>query len=132
MSGFSLEENTPAHPYSLVREVGNGFAFVSGVLPYDDDGRILHDPPGAVAAMLAGLERRLATAGFDLSSVMKTTVFFTDIAWRDEVNRAFHVAFAEPRPARSAVQVAALPGGAPIELEAIVFRAMTHRSTDAT
>jgi 2-iminobutanoate/2-iminopropanoate deaminase len=123
MTAAKFEDNSPSHPYSLVRDLGNGLAFVSGVLPYDEAGNIVQDQRSAVEAVLDVLEQRLAEAGFDLSSVVKTTVFLTDLAWRDAVNEVFYDAFAPPMPARSAVQVVALPRGAAIELEAVLYRA---------
>jgi enamine deaminase RidA (YjgF/YER057c/UK114 family) len=123
MAGFVPEDNNASHPYTLVRTTPGGFGFVSGVLPYDGDGRVLQERDAAVGAVLDGLRTRLAAAGFALDDVVKTTVFLTDLAWREAVNEAFHAAFAAPRPARSAVQVSALPGGAPIELEAVAVRA---------
>jgi 2-iminobutanoate/2-iminopropanoate deaminase len=53
---------------------------------------------------------------------MKTTVFLTDMADFDEMNGIYLEFFSEPRPARSAVAVAALPRGARIEIEAWAFQ----------
>ncbi|NCB31728.1 MAG: RidA family protein, partial [Clostridia bacterium] len=55
-----------------------------------------------------------------LNDVVKTTVFLTDLQDFKEMNEVYATYFSAPYPARSAVQVAALPLGADIEMEAIV------------
>lgn len=111
------------HPYSLVRNVDGVTAYVSGVLPYAEDHvTVVHEREAAIARALTVLRERLETAGFGLQDVVKTTVFLTDLGWREELNRAYHATFAEPRPARTTVEVSALPGGAPIEIEAVLHR----------
>ena len=57
-----------------------------------------------------------------LADIVKTTVFLTDMADFDEMNGIYLECFAEPRPARSAVAVVALPRGARIEIEAWAFQ----------
>lgn len=120
-SKHAFVEETLDHPYSLVRVAGPT-AYVSGVLPYDAAGEIVRERDAAVDAVLAVLEARLGNAGFGLQHVVKTTVFLTDLTWRDAVNAAFHRTFQPPRPARTAVEVRALPRGAAIELDAVVHR----------
>ena len=58
--------------------------------------------------------------GTSLANAVKVTVFLTDIANFQRVNAVYTQYFSEPYPARSAVQVAALPLGAPLEIEAII------------
>jgi 2-iminobutanoate/2-iminopropanoate deaminase len=96
---------------------------VSGVLPYRDDGTLAVEPAEAVRAVLRTMEERLGAAGFGLVDVVKTTVFLTDLSWLPVVNQAWYETFEEPAPARSAVQVAALPRQARIEVEAVLERA---------
>lgn len=110
------------HPYSLVRTIDGCTAWVSGVLPYDERGRVVAEPSAAIAAALRVLRERLADAGASLDDVVKVTVYLTDLGWRDALNEAFHDAFRPPRPARSAVEVRRLPRGAAIELDAIAQR----------
>jgi enamine deaminase RidA (YjgF/YER057c/UK114 family)/ketosteroid isomerase-like protein len=110
------------HPYSLVRRVSADRAYVSGVLPYRHDGTLADESVEAIDATLRVLSSRLADAGFEMRDVAKTTVFLTDLTWIDDLNRAWRAAFSDPSPARSSVQVSALPRGARIELEAIVDR----------
>ncbi|HEX6570277.1 MAG TPA: RidA family protein, partial [Acidimicrobiales bacterium] len=108
-----------AHPYSLVRRTRRG-AYLSGVLPYRTDGSLARERDSAIDAALDTLRRRLADAGYTLADVAKTTVFLTDMGWLPALNDAWARAFAEPRPARTAVEVRALPRGAPIEIDAVV------------
>jgi enamine deaminase RidA (YjgF/YER057c/UK114 family) len=121
----SFDDNSSSHPYSTIRSLPNGFHFVSGVLPYDADGTLL--PPDAEAATavetcVAELGRRLEAVGLSLADVVQTTVHLTDIGWRDAVNAAYVGAFRPPMPARTAIEVAALPAGAPVEIDAVAFR----------
>lgn len=110
------------HPYASVHSRDGRLGFVSGVLPYEEDGTIARDRDRATERVVAVLSARLEAAGFSLADVVKTTVFLLDLDWRPAVNRVFFDAFGEPRPARTAVQVSRLPGDAPIEVEAIVMK----------
>jgi 2-iminobutanoate/2-iminopropanoate deaminase len=60
----------------------------------------------------------LAREGANLTDVVKTTVFLTDMADFDAMNATYVESFADPRPARSAVAVLGLPRGALVEIEA--------------
>jgi len=65
------------------------------------------------------LEAILAGAGCVLSDVVKTTVFLTDMGSFAEMNGAYASRFGDHRPARSTVQVCALPAGARVEIEVV-------------
>ena len=65
------------------------------------------------------LKQVLQAAGADFGSVVKTTVFLTDLANFGVVNDIYAEYFTEPYPARSCVQISALPKGALIEAELI-------------
>ncbi len=60
-------------------------------------------------------------AGGDLSDVVKLTVYLTDLGNFAQVNETMAKYFAEPYPARAAIGVAALPKGAEIEMDAVVY-----------
>jgi 2-iminobutanoate/2-iminopropanoate deaminase len=80
---------------------------------------------GTVAELrqaLANLAAVLAAADLALDDVVKTTLFLVDLADGPAVNAAYAAKFAAPYPARSTVQVSALPAGARIEIEAIAAR----------
>ena len=61
----------------------------------------------------------LQEAGYDMDRVLKTTVYLADIADFAAANEVYAEYFNEPYPARAAFQVAALPKGAKVEIEAI-------------
>jgi 2-iminobutanoate/2-iminopropanoate deaminase len=71
---------------------------------------------------MVNLEAVLSAAGASLADVVKTTIFLTDLANFSTVNDIYSRHIIEPAPARSTVQVAALPRGALVEIEAIARR----------
>ena len=112
----------PVGPYSPAIEAG-GFVFLSGQIPLDGDGAVV----GATATeqakqALENLVALLKAAGLTTDSVVKTTIFLTDIGDFLEVNEVYAGYFAVPCPARSTVQVAALPKGVKVEIEAVAAR----------
>ena len=74
------------------------------------------------AQSLMNLRTVLSAAGLDLSNVVKTTVFMTDLSEFSLMNEEYAKHFSAPFPARSTVQVAALPRGGRVEIEAIAVR----------
>lgn len=102
----------------------NGLVFVSGQIPVDPATGSF--PEGDIQAMteqsICNLEAVLAESGCTLDDVVKTTVFLKDIGDFAAMNEIYAKHFTQPCPARSAVQVAALPKGAPIEIEAIAVK----------
>lgn len=107
-------------PYSQGVKAG-GLVFVSGQMALDPaTGEFV---PGDIKAqtvqVLKNIQAILAAAGLDLANVTKTTIFLTDMQDFAQVNEAYANAFSGHAPARSTVQVAALPKGARIEIEAI-------------
>ena len=71
---------------------------------------------------IKNLEAVLLAAGASLSSVVKTSVFIADMTLFPVVNEVYSKYFAENAPARSCVEVSALPKGALIEIEAVAVR----------
>jgi 2-iminobutanoate/2-iminopropanoate deaminase len=67
--------------------------------------------------VLANIAAVLRDCGAEMSDVAKATVFVTDISQFATVNAVYAAAFGDHKPARSTVQVAALPGGAQVEIE---------------
>ncbi|MBC2737524.1 MAG: RidA family protein [Desulfobacteraceae bacterium] len=115
-------ERAPAAigPYSQGVVSGN-LLFTSGQLPIDPaTGKI---PEGSIEdkahIVFKNLEAIAKEAGTTLDNAVKTTVFLADIANFQAVNSVYAQYFKEPYPARSAFQVAALPLGADVEVEAI-------------
>ncbi|MBF0112018.1 MAG: RidA family protein [Desulfamplus sp.] len=107
-------------PYSQGVVVGN-LLFTSGQLPIDPaDGKLVDGTIDEKAQMVfKNLAAIAEAAGTTLDSAVKTTVFLSDINNFKAVNAVYAQYFKEPFPARSAFQVAALPLGADIEVEAI-------------
>ena len=73
-------------------------------------------------AVLTNLASVLAAAGSSMDRVLKTTVFLTDLKDFQAMNEVYTRHFTAPFPARSTIQVAALPRGARVEIEAISLR----------
>ena len=109
-------------PYSAGVKVGN-FVYTSGQLGMDPESGALVD--GGVVAetrqALLNLKAVLAAAGAELGNVVKTTVFLRDINDFASMNKVYAEFFTENPPARSAVQVAALPKGGAVEIEAVAI-----------
>jgi 2-iminobutanoate/2-iminopropanoate deaminase len=72
--------------------------------------------------VLQNIGEVLATAGLDFVDVVKTTIFMIDLSEFETVNRIYGEHFEPPYPARSTVQVAALPRGARIEIEVVAMK----------
>ena len=113
--------NKPLGPYSPFVRAGD-FVIVSGQGGMKD-GEIVD---GGVAAQteqtMANIAARLADAGAELSDVVKTLCFLTDMGTFGAFNDAYAAAFGDHRPARSTVEVSALPGGMAVEVEAWAYR----------
>lgn len=107
-------------PYSQGIRAGQ-LLYTSGQLPIDMATGALEtaDIKKAARHALDNVRAILAAGGGDLEHVVKVTVFLTDLADFAEVNEVYASYFAQKAPARSCVQVAALPRGARIEIEAL-------------
>lgn len=111
---------TAVGPYSQAVESGD-FLFCSGQIPIDPaTGKIeATDVEGQTRQVLANINALLTSQNLTLGHVVKATVFLTDMADFPKVNPLYAAAFGDHKPARSTVQVAALPLGALIEIEVI-------------
>jgi len=98
--------------------------FCSGQLGVDPaTGELVRDGVEAQAAQaIRNLEALLAAAGCTLADVVKTTCFLADINDFQKFNAVYAPFWPDPPPARSTFQVAALPRGAQVEIEAIAVR----------
>lgn len=107
-------------PYSQAIASG-GLVFVSGQLPIDPaTGQIPGDSiTHRTHLCLQNMRSIVEAAGGSLGGAVKTTIFLTDMNDFKAVNAVYAEYFDEPFPARSTVQVAALPLGADIEIEAV-------------
>jgi 2-iminobutanoate/2-iminopropanoate deaminase len=107
-------------PYSQA-VVHNGFLFTAGQIAIDPaTGQVVAgDVVAQTERVLANLSAVLAAAGCTWNDVVKTTVFLHDMSDFPAVNEAYARALGDARPARSTVQVAALPRNVLVEIEAI-------------
>jgi 2-iminobutanoate/2-iminopropanoate deaminase len=111
-------------PYEQAIGVG-GFLFTSGQIALDPTtGNFLEGSiEEETERVIQNLEGILTEAGLTLKDVVKTTVYLTDLGHFGRVNQVYEKFFGESKPARACVQVAALPKGAQVEIDAIaVFR----------
>ena len=110
-------------PYSQAVEAG-GFVFCSGQVGLDPaTGKLVGGGIASEAArVFDNLSAVLAAAGLGLADVVKTTVYLVDLGEFAAMNEVYARYFAVPYPARATVQVAALPAGARVEIEAIAAR----------
>ena len=110
-------------PYSQAT-LADGLVYTAGQIALDPaTGEII---PGGVPEqterVFANLRAILEAAGTDLSSVVKTTVYLTDMNDFKAVNEVYARAFGDHRPARSTVAVAGLPRGVNVEIDVIARR----------
>ncbi len=106
-------------PYSQAIYSG-GMVYVSGMLGIDPaDGNLKATVTEQAEQALKNLSAVLKEAGTDMGRVVKTTVFITDMGAFGAVNEIYARYFTAPFPARSCVQVSALPKGGLFEIEAI-------------
>lgn len=107
--------------YSQAVKVGNT-VYVSGQLGFDPDTMELKEGFEAQAKQVfANLKAVCVAAGGSLSDVVKFNVSLTDLSDFAVLNDVFAANLSEPYPARAAVQVAALPKGGVVEIEAIMY-----------
>ena len=118
-------KNAPAAvgPYSQAIDCGD-FVFLSGQIPLvPETGLVAKGGLEAQAhQMFANIKAVLAEAGMSLSNVVKSTVFMTDLSQFAAFNAIYAEYFKAPYPARSCVEVSALPKGVLVECELIAKR----------
>jgi 2-iminobutanoate/2-iminopropanoate deaminase len=109
--------------YSQATETDD-MVFTAGQIPLTPDGDLLDDEPIGVQTeqALDNVAAVLEEADSSLDDVLKVTVFLADIDDFDEMNDTYADYFATDPPARSAVEVAALPKGVGIEIEAVATK----------
>ncbi len=107
----------PVGPYSQAVRWGD-LVFCSGQLGLDPaSGQLAEGVEAQARQALTNIASLLRAAGTDLAHVVKATVFLTDLAAFPAVNAIYGERMGENRPARSTVQVAALPLGGLVEIE---------------
>ena len=120
--------NTPSAPSALgrysVAVEGAGLVFISGQVAIDPSTgeRAPDDVVAQTKQIMKNIEAILGDVGLGFGDVVKTTIFLADMADFPKVNEVYGAAFTDQPPARSTVEVAALPGGFQVEIETIAAR----------
>lgn len=109
-------------PYSQAVAAG-GMLYVSGQIPLDPaTGQLLEGDTATQARLvLSNLEAILKAGGCTFADVVRSTIFLTDLGDFGAVNAIYAEKFSAPFPARVTIQVAALPRGAKVEIDAIAL-----------
>ncbi len=109
-------------PYSQAVTAGD-LLFVSGQIPLDpENGELVGgDIENQTRRVLDNIKAIVQAAGADMDRVVKTTIFLSDMNDFAAVNGVYAEYFDATLPARATVQVAGLPKGVPVEIEAVVL-----------
>ena len=109
-------------PYSQAIKIDN-FLYTSGQISLDAE--TMEMVTGSIEIetekVLQNLEAILMEDGLSLNHVIKTTVYLSDLGDFSKMNQVYENFFSDNKPARACVQVAALPKGAKVEIDAIAF-----------
>ena len=113
----------PIGPYSQAISAGN-MIFISGQIPLSPETGDLAGPDlqSQTRQVLENLQAILNATGSSISQIVKTTVYMTDLGEFAVFNKIYGDWLGTHKPARSTVQVAALPKNSKIEIEAIVVK----------
>lgn len=109
-------------PYSQAVQVDSGkMTFLSGQIPLDPATMemVQGDVVAQAERVMLNLKAVLAAGGLDFSHVVRCTIFLTDLGDFAKVNEVYGRYFTGAPPARATVQVAALPRGSKVEIDAI-------------
>ena len=108
-------------PYSQAKIIGN-FIFTSGQIPLKIDGTMVVDNfEEECIQVLDNLKAILEYSGSGMSNIIKLTVYLTDLSNFNILNKIFEQYFDNLLPARSTVEVSALPKDSRVEIEAIGY-----------
>tara|TARA_B100000965_G_scaffold132836_1_gene110721 strand:+ start:469 stop:846 length:378 start_codon:yes stop_codon:yes gene_type:complete len=108
-------------PYSQAKIIGN-FIFTSGQIPLKIDGTMVVDNfEEECIQVLDNLKAILEYSGSGMSNIIKLTVYLTDLSNFNILNKIFEQYFNNSLPARSTVEVSALPKDSRVEIEAIGY-----------
>jgi len=107
-------------PYSQAIRIGE-FLYTSGQISLDPNSMelITGNIEVETERVLKNIEAILKADGLRLNNIIKTTVYLTDLSEFGRMNQVYEKFFVETKPARACVQVAALPKGAKVEIDAI-------------
>lgn len=110
----------PIGPYSVYRLFEN-IGFCSGMLPIDPktNNLVEEDIKIQTKCCLNNIEGLLKELGLGLNNVLKVTIYLKDLAHFNDMNEVYSQYFSNPFPARTCIQVCALPKNSLIEIEVI-------------
>jgi 2-iminobutanoate/2-iminopropanoate deaminase len=113
----------PIGPYSIVTEA-SGLVFISGMVALvPETGKPLEgDVVAQTHQVMKSIGAVLGDVGLGYDDIVKTTIFVTDMADYPAVNEVYGEYVGDSRPARSTIEVSALPGGFLVEIESISAR----------
>lgn len=124
-------ENAPKAigPYSPAVKLGD-FVYLSGQVPVNPkSGKIESDDiTEQTHQVFKNIEAVLAEMSLACRHIVKTTVFISDMSLFDKVNAVYSEYFDEPYPARSTIEVSALPLGALVEIECLVIDTLVYEA----
>tara|TARA_B100000953_G_scaffold199552_1_gene164484 strand:+ start:282 stop:668 length:387 start_codon:yes stop_codon:yes gene_type:complete len=111
---------TAIGPYSQAIRIGD-FLYTSGQIALDpESGQFLFgEIEEETEQTIKNISAILQAEGLNLENVIKTTVYLSDLKNFERMNQVYEKYFSENKPARACVQVAALPKGAKVEIDAI-------------
>lgn len=109
-------------PYSQAVQAGP-FLFISGQIPIDPKtgDLVLENIESQTRRVMENLKGILEAAGGSLESIVKTTIYLTDLGHFGSVNKVYGSYFGSSLPARATVEVSNLPKGVGVEIEAIAY-----------
>jgi 2-iminobutanoate/2-iminopropanoate deaminase len=113
---------TPGAPFSNGYIAGNTL-YIAGQQGPDSDGNVTGvDISKQTANAIAVVKHVAEKAGFNVSDLVSVTIYLTDLSDVPRINEVYQSLMPDPKPARAAVQVAGLIGGAKIEISAVAVR----------
>lgn len=117
----STNAPAPVGPYS--QAIDAGAIYCAGQLGLDPStGNLEQGIVAQTRRVLQNLEKVLGASGLSMKNVVKTNVFMVDLAEFSQMNEEYSKHFSPPFPARTTVQVTALPKGAKVEIDAVAVR----------
>ncbi len=110
-------------PYSHIIEA-NGFYFVSGMTPIDVEKgiSITDDVKKGTELALSNIKRALEYIGSGMDKIVKATVYLREMADFNAMNEVYQAFFPVNPPARTCIAIKEIPGGSPVEIEAIAVK----------
>lgn len=108
-------------PYSQMVQAGENY-YLSGQIPLKSDGTLVEGTvQEEVSQVMENIKTVLESASLGIENIVKTTIYLTDLNDFEKVNEVYGSYFENEPPARATVQVAGLPKGVKVEIEAMAF-----------